>query len=139
MKKKTEKGIEIAQAQSNGYKNLVTQIGSLLVESRKQVFQAVNTTLVNTYWQIGRHIVEYEQDGYAKAQYGTELLDNLAKDLTAQFGKGFSRSNLFQVRLFYLKFPKIQTLSGKLSWSHYTEITLRKTSRCITSSFPKMT
>ena len=49
--------------------------------------------------------------------YGAELLDNLAKDLTAQFGKGFSRSNLFQVRLFYLKFPKIQTLSGKLSWS----------------------
>lgn len=119
MKKKTGKGIEIAQAQSNGYKNLVTQIGSLLVESRKQVFQAVNTTLVNTYWQIGRHIVEYEQDGNAKAQYGAELLDNLAKDLTAQFGKGFSRSNLFQVRLFYLKFPKIQTLSGKLSWSHY--------------------
>ena len=63
MKKKTGKEIEIAQAQSNGYKNLVTQIGSLLVESRKQVFQAVNTTLVNTYWQIGRHIVEYEQDG----------------------------------------------------------------------------
>lgn len=122
MKKKTGKGIEIAQAQSNGYKNLVTQISSLLVESRKQVFQAVNTTLVNTYWQIGRHIVEYEQDGNAKAQYGAKLLDNLAKDLTAQFGKGFSRSNLFQVRLFYLKFPKIQTLSGKLSWSHYTEI-----------------
>ena len=65
---------------------------------------------------------KYEQDGNAKAQYGAELLDNLAKDLTAQFGKGFSRSNLFQVRLFYLKFPKIQTLSGKLSWSHYTEI-----------------
>ena len=63
-----------------------------------------------------------EQDGNAKAQYGAELLDNLAKDLTTQFGKGFSRSNLFQVRLFYLKFPKIQTLSGKLSWSHYTEI-----------------
>ena len=139
MKKKTGKEIEIAQTQSNGYKNLVTQIGTLLVESRKQVFLAVNTTLVNTYWQIGRHIVEYEQDGNAKAQYGAELLDNLAKDLTAQFGKGFSRSNLFQVRLFYLKFPKIQTLSGKLSWSHYTEITSRKTSRSITSSFPKTT
>ena len=82
---------------------------------------------------------KYEQDGNAKAQYGAELLDNLAKDLTAQFGKGFSRSNLFQVRLFYLKFPKIQTLSGKLSWSHYTEITSRKTSRSITSSFPKTT
>ena len=63
MKKKTGKEIEIAQTQNNGYKNLVTQISSLLVESRKQVFQAVNTTLVNTYWQIGRHIVEYEQDG----------------------------------------------------------------------------
>ena len=107
MKKKIGKEIEIPQAQGDRYKNLVMQIGSLLAESRKQVFQAVNTTLVSTYWQIGRHIVEYEQGGNAKAQYGAELLDKLAKDLTAQYGKGFSRSNLFQVRLFYQKFPKI--------------------------------
>ena len=122
MKKKTGKEIEIPQNQSNGYKNLVTQIGSLLIESRKQVFQAVNSTLVNTYWQIGRHIVEYEQDGNAKAQYGAELLDNLAKDLTAQFGKGFSRSNLIYMRKLFTAFPIRETLSHKLSWSHYFEI-----------------
>ena len=121
-RRKVEKNLQTPIAASGSYRKLVSQIGTLLAESRKQVFQAVNTTLVNTYWQIGRHIVEFEQGGKAKAQYGAELLDNLAKDLTAQYGKGFSRSNLFQVRMFYLKFPKIQTLSGKLSWSHYTEI-----------------
>ena len=121
-RRKVEKNLQTPIAASDSYRKLVSQIGTLLAESRKQVFQAVNTTLVNTYWQIGRHIVEFEQGGKAKAQYGAELLDNLAKDLTAQYGKGFSRSNLFQVRMFYLKFPKIQTLSGKLSWSHYTEI-----------------
>jgi predicted nuclease of restriction endonuclease-like (RecB) superfamily len=78
--------------------------------------------LIQTYWQIGRYIVEFEQSGNSKAEYGTELLDKLSKDLTLSFGKGFSRSNLFSIRKFYLKFPKIQTLSGQLSWSHYNEI-----------------
>jgi len=57
-----------------------------------------------------------------KAEYGSELLDRLSKDLSVEFGKGFSRSNLFQVRQFYLKFSKIQTLSGQLTWSHYTDM-----------------
>jgi len=57
-----------------------------------------------------------------KAEYGSELLDRLSKDLSVEFGKGFSRSNLFQVRQFYLRFPKIQTLSGQLTWSHYTDM-----------------
>jgi len=88
--------------------------------------------LVQTYWQISHHIVEYEQGGNAKAEYGAELLNTLSRDLTMTFGKGFSRSNLFMFRKFYLTFPKIQTVSGqfemnhslsvKLSWSHYIEI-----------------
>jgi hypothetical protein len=63
----------------------------------------------------------YEQGGEAKAVYGENLLDRLSSDLTAQYGRGFSRSNVFQIRLFYLKYPKIQTLSGFLSWSYYCE------------------
>jgi predicted nuclease of restriction endonuclease-like (RecB) superfamily len=104
------------------YKGLVAYIGELLQNARKNAGRAVNTILVNTYWQMGKHIVEFDQGGKEKAAYGAELLERLSKDLTQEHGKGFSRSNLFQIRQFYLKFPKIQTLSGQLSWSHYAEI-----------------
>jgi hypothetical protein len=104
------------------YKLLKAQIGELLRQGRARAGQAVNTILVQTYWHIGQHIVEFEQKGSAKAEYGSELLDRLSRDLSAEFGKGFSRSNLFQIRQFYLKFQNIQTLSGQLSWSHYAEI-----------------
>jgi len=104
------------------YKSLKTQIGNLLQQGREQAGRAVNKVLVKTYWQIGRHIVEFEQDGKQKAAYGSELLSNLSKDLSLEYGKGFSKSNLFQIRQFYLAYPKIQTLSGQLTWSHYIEI-----------------
>lgn len=107
---------------NHSYSGLKSQIYELLLLGREQAGRAVNTILVQTYWQIGRHIVEFEQKGKDKAQYGSELLDRLSRDLSMEFGKGFSRSNLFQIRQFYLKFPKIQTLSGQLSWSHYVEI-----------------
>lgn len=106
----------------DNYKTLVENIGSLLSESKKQVAQTVNNVLVKTYWEIGRYIVEFEQNGKERAEYGDELLVTLSKDLTLAYGKGFSKSNLFQIRQFYLKFQKFQTLSGKLSWSHYVEI-----------------
>lgn len=82
----------------------------------------VNTILVQTYWEIGKYIVEFEQKGNEKAEYGSQLFDRLSKDLTLAYGKGFSRSNLFQMRLFYVKFPIVQTVSGQLTWSHYFEI-----------------
>ena len=104
------------------YKSLIQEIGELLKAGRQQAGRAINAVLVQTYWQIGRHIVEFEQGGNEKSSYGSELLDRLSKDLTLEFGKGFSRSNLFQIRQFYLRFPKIQTVSGQLSWSHYVEI-----------------
>jgi len=104
------------------YEQLKLQIGELLRQGRVQVGRAVNTILLQTYWQIGRHIVEFEQKGKEKAEYGTELLNRLSKDLTLEYGKGFSRSNIFLIRQFYLKFQKIQTLSEQLSWSHYVEI-----------------
>ncbi|MFC3415437.1 DUF1016 N-terminal domain-containing protein [Algoriphagus hitonicola] len=104
------------------YQLLKTEISKLLQAGRVQAGRTVNTILVQTYWQIGRHIVEFEQGGEVKSEYGTNLLDRLSKDLSLEFGKGFSRSNLFQIRNLYLNFPKIQTLSGQLSLSHYCEI-----------------
>ena len=104
------------------YSELIDKIGSLLQQGRQQAVQSVNTILVQTYWHIGQHIVEFEQKGNEKAEYGSQLLDTLSKDLTQSYGKGFSRSNIFQIRQFYVKFQNIQTLSGQLTWSHYTEI-----------------
>jgi len=103
------------------YKNLLDTICETYESGKVRAFTAVNTELVKTYWEIGKYIVEFEQNGAKKAEYGKGLLEQLSGDLTLQYGKGFSRSNLFQIRLFYVKFPKIQTLSGKLSWSHIVE------------------
>jgi len=104
------------------YQQLKQQIGTLLRRGREQAGRAVNTILLQTYWHIGRYIVEFEQNGNIKAEYGSELLDRLSKDLTLEFGKGFSRSNLVYMRKFYLAFPKSETLSHQLTWSHYFEI-----------------
>lgn len=73
-------------------------------------------------WHTGQYIVEYEQDGKAKDEYGKQLLVNLSKDLSLTNGKGFSRSNLTYMRKFYLAFPKCETVSHKLTWSHYFEL-----------------
>jgi len=104
------------------YTNLINSIGILLESARKQVVSVVNDILVKTYWEIGKRIVEYEQKGGEKAEYGSKLLSRLSKDLSVRYGKGFSRSNLQYMRLLYIKYPKCQTLSGKLSWSHYVEL-----------------
>ncbi len=104
------------------YAHLITNIGDLLALGRQKAFQSVNTVLVETYWNIGRQIVEYEQDGNEKAEYGSKLLKKLAKDLSKEYGRGFSKSNIYAMRQFYLKFPIFQSVSGKLSWTHYVEL-----------------
>ena len=104
------------------YTQLKAGISELLKAGRLQAAKQVNTILVHTYWQIGQHIVEFEQGGATKSEYGSALLDRLAKDLSLEFGKGFSRSNLIYIRKFYISFPKSETLSHQLSWSHYFEI-----------------
>jgi len=104
------------------YSNLKTEIGMLLTEARKQTCQSINTILVKTYRQIGSYIVEFEQGGNKKSEYGSELYNTLSRDLTLEYGKGFSRSNLVYIRKFYLAFPKSETVSHQLSWSHYFEI-----------------
>jgi len=104
------------------YPHLLNDIGALLEKGRQTAIRQVNTILVETYWQIGCCIVEFEQQGSQKAEYGSVLLKQLSRDLKLKHGKGFSKSNLYLMRLFYLKYEKFQTLSGKLSWSKYCEL-----------------
>jgi len=106
----------------SNYSQLVKSIGSLLESARKQVVKTIDDILVKTYWESGKRIVEYEQKGKRRADYGEVLLKRLSRDLRSKYGRGFSRSNLQYMRLLYIKYPKCQTLSGKLSWSHYVEL-----------------
>ena len=101
---------------------LVEQIKTLLEASRKQIAATVNTTLLHTYWQIGRMIVEDETLHSGDAEYEKQSLRQLSKALTTEFGKGFSRSNLSNMRQFYLTHKDVRTASGQLSWSHYCEL-----------------
>ena len=100
----------------------IEQIRVLLNMARANVAREVNTAMLQAYWEIGRVIVEQEQDGETKARYGARLLTELAKRLMREIGRGFSKSNLYNMRDFYVKFPIFQTASGKLTWSHYVEL-----------------
>ncbi|MBI2669302.1 DUF1016 domain-containing protein [Candidatus Woesearchaeota archaeon] len=104
---------------SKTYQHLIESVGSLLIEARKKIYSHINQTLITAYWQIGKYIIEFQQQGKEKATYGSQLLDTLALDLGRKYGKGFSRDNLERMRKFYLLFPKSATLSWKLSWNHY--------------------
>jgi hypothetical protein len=104
------------------YQRLLGQISDAYSQGRTQAMWAVNTQLLETYWQIGRYIVEFEQGGAAKSAYGQQLLKVLSQDLKARLGKGFSRSNLVYMRLLYLRYPIGQKPSDQLSWSHYVEL-----------------
>lgn len=101
---------------------VVTEIKELITAARKNVAAVVNQELLTTYWKIGEIIVRYEQNDQIRAAYGENTLKQLSKSLSKELGKGFSRSNIYNMRLFYLSYQKIQTVSGKLSWSHYCEL-----------------
>ncbi len=101
---------------------LLSDIRQLLTHARQTLVQTVNTAMVQTYWHVGRLIVEYEQQGHTRAEYGKQVLAQLAQNLTAEFGKGFDASNLRNMRRFYLAYPIQETVSLKLSWSHYCKI-----------------
>ena len=100
----------------------VSEIRALLETSRKNVAQQVNQKLLSTYWKIGEVIVRYEQNDSVRAAYGEKTLLQLSKALTKELGRGFSRSNLQNMRRLYLNYPICQTVSGKLGWSHYCEL-----------------
>ena len=104
------------------YQELLQHVGDTLEQGRSRAAAAVNTAVVATYWEIGRQIVEYEQGGSAKAEYGSALLKKLSRDLTDLYGSGFGMSNINKMRKLYLTYPILQTVSAKLSWSHYVEL-----------------
>ncbi len=108
--------------QNTNYQDLLGEIGTLLNDARSKVAYSVNTILVDTYWQIGKYIVEYEQHGNEKAEYGSNLVNRLSVDLSRLYSKGFGKSNLLYMRKFYVYFPKGGALSHLLSWSHYYKI-----------------
>ena len=110
--------------------NVISEIKSIVAQSRQQAYAAVNQAMVNAYWQIGKRIVEEEQQGKERADYGKQLLKQLSAALTEEFGKGFSVQNLYYFRQFYLTFPEIfhtacgisSTTWRFLTWSHYKRI-----------------
>ncbi len=95
---------------------LLNDLRSLLKQSRQQLQQNINTTMVHTYWQVGRLIVEQEQKGSERAAYGKQVLKKLSSVLTTEFGKGFDARNM---RSFYQTFPNWNAVRTNLSWTHY--------------------
>ena len=100
------------------YNKLLAAIGLAIETARQNAIKAVNTELVKANWEIGRHIVEFEQQGNERAEYGSALLARLSNDLRLQFGKGFGRYNILDMRRFYLCYQKWQAVPAKLSWTH---------------------
>ncbi|MVN22051.1 DUF1016 family protein [Mucilaginibacter sp. HMF7410] len=107
-------------------------MGNTIQHARIEAIKAINTHLVKANWEIGRHIVEYEQDGSERAEYGSDLLSILSKDLKLRYGKGFGRRNVLDMRRFYLSYQKWQAVPAKLSWTHIvillgvSDVTARK-------------
>ena len=135
---------EIVKTELIEYDRTLSSFVELLEAARRTAARSVNALMTATYWEIGRRIVEIEQGGEERADYGDDLIKRLGKDLTERFGRGFGWRNLFQMRSFYLAYPniyqtvsgnseKLQTLSAKfdlryiaqrfpLSWSHYVKL-----------------
>lgn len=110
------------KSMSRALSGVINEIKEVLVSARTNVARQVNSELLTAYWNIGRIICEYEQSDPERADYGKRTIKKLSRALTQEFGKGFSRSNLQNMRQLYLAYPKCQTLSGNLSWSHYCEL-----------------
>jgi predicted nuclease of restriction endonuclease-like (RecB) superfamily len=104
------------------YQDLISQISVTYFEGQKSAVKAVNDTIVKTYWKIGQYIVEFEQNGFQRAEYGKNLLSCLSSDLKLLHGKGFSVSNLQRMRQLYMVYPIYAELPHKLSWTHFVEL-----------------
>lgn len=104
------------------YETLIRDIENLVSSSKSKIANTINDTMVETYWNIGKYIIEFEQKGKLKAEYGKQLLLKLSKDLKLRLGNGFSRSNLYNMRKLYELYPIFQPLAGKLSWTNLCEI-----------------
>ena len=108
----------------NSHSGFFERVAGLLKQARSSVVRTINQTMVRTYFEVGRLIIEEEQKGKERAEYGKQLISELSSKLTQDFGKGFSATNLKQMRSFYLMYSKGQTLSDEfeLSWSHYLKL-----------------
>lgn len=101
----------------------IEEVKQIVRQARQKAYSAINTTMVEAYWQLGKRIVEQEQVGKERADYGKQLLKTLSKELTMNFGKEFSTNTLYYYRQFYLMFPEIfPTAWGILTWSHYKRL-----------------
>lgn len=98
---------------------LYDAVKELILNAKHRVYRMANSTLLETYWHIGKLIVEDEQEGKAKAIYGKATLKNLSEALTLEFGKGYDYTNLTNMRNFYLSFPILDSVRQELSWTHY--------------------
>jgi predicted nuclease of restriction endonuclease-like (RecB) superfamily len=99
--------------------NLYHHVRDILAAARNRAWQAVNSAMVEAYWDVGRAIVEEEQAGRERADYGKRVIDGLSQRLRQEFGRGYDRSNLFHMRAFFLAYPKVDALRRQLSWTHY--------------------
>jgi len=118
MANKRRKGAESVEIVENVDKELYKNVRAYIAAARTRVYTVANEAMVKAYWNVGREIVE-KQGGSGRAAYGDGLIDRLAAKLTAEFGPGYTRSNLRNMRQFYLMFPICHAVSGKLTWTHY--------------------
>ena len=105
--------------------NYINEIKKILKNARQKAYTAVNSAMVEAYWKIGRRIVEEEQSGRERAEYGKEIIKNLSKELTEEFGKGFGERNIRNIRQFYILFSdyeKWKSLISKLTWTHIQKV-----------------
>lgn len=114
---------------AEGFSPLLGTLRQLIADSRQQVLRAVDAVQVQTYWHVGRHIVEFEQGGAQRAAYGQRLLPQLGQALSAEFGRGFDATNLRHMRGFDLAFPIRDALRRELSWIHYRLLLRRELQR----------
>ena len=104
---------------TNNLDVIFEQVKAILAEARATAWQAVNSAMVVSCWEIGHLIIEEEQKGRKRADYGSYLLDALSERLTTEFGKGFDRTNISKMRAFYLAYPIVDALRPQLTWTHY--------------------
>lgn len=112
----------MSKSLDQNYSALLAAISDTFSGGQAKTVSAINAGLLATYWKIGQHIVEFEQQGQVNAEYGKQLLRSLSRDLKSKHGKGFSVSNLQRFRLFYALNPNYSTVSNNLSWSHHVEL-----------------
>ena len=117
--KRPTKSKALQPAAPPAFDGLLRELREFITESRRQVLRAVDVVQVRTCWGVGRHIVEFEQGGAARAEYGAKLLPRLAEKLTEEFGRGFDVRSLEKMRQFYFAFPIADALRPQLSWTHY--------------------